>query len=253
VSGIKKASDMKGKRAAYVIGSPTLRAQMLAHLAFAGLTWNDVIKVEFPSYVSAIRGLMEGTTDMASVATTTPVCYEVESSPMGISYVPLPAGDKEGWARLKKIAPYYIPVTVTRGAALSKDRPLETATYPYPAFTVYPSMSEDVAYFITKAIIETLPVTSPMYKDIESYFQVETNFKMHLGGIIPFHQGSIRYFKERGWWTGEYEKINQKALNHQKRLKFLWDKAVAEWSKKKAPSKDFSKFWMDNRKKLNEL
>ncbi|UCH48898.1 MAG: TAXI family TRAP transporter solute-binding subunit, partial [Betaproteobacteria bacterium] len=48
---IKTLADLKGKRVAWVIGAPALNHNVTAMLAFAGLTWNDVKKVEFGGFV----------------------------------------------------------------------------------------------------------------------------------------------------------------------------------------------------------
>ena len=49
-ANIKTAADFKGKRVAWVVGAPSLNQNITALLAFAGLTWNDVKKVEFGGF-----------------------------------------------------------------------------------------------------------------------------------------------------------------------------------------------------------
>ncbi|MEC8850528.1 MAG: TAXI family TRAP transporter solute-binding subunit, partial [Pseudomonadota bacterium] len=44
-ANIKTIADMKGKRVSWVRGAPALNWNVGAHLAFAGLTWDDVVKV----------------------------------------------------------------------------------------------------------------------------------------------------------------------------------------------------------------
>jgi len=65
-SDIKTPADLKGKRVAYY---PTMALTLIceAHLAFAGLTWKDVQKVEVPSYVTAMNMVMEGKIDTAHI------------------------------------------------------------------------------------------------------------------------------------------------------------------------------------------
>ena len=45
-SGIKSAYELIGKRVAWVVGGPALNSNMTAYLAFGGLNWDDVIKME---------------------------------------------------------------------------------------------------------------------------------------------------------------------------------------------------------------
>jgi ABC-type nitrate/sulfonate/bicarbonate transport system substrate-binding protein len=47
-ANINTVADLKGKRVAWVRGSDALNIGVEAVLAFAGLTWDDVVKVEFP-------------------------------------------------------------------------------------------------------------------------------------------------------------------------------------------------------------
>ena len=62
-AGIKTPYDLKGKRVFWIPGAPAHNITNTAFLAFANLTWNDVKKVEYPSYAAAARGMVEGTCD----------------------------------------------------------------------------------------------------------------------------------------------------------------------------------------------
>ena len=46
-TGVKSYADLKGKRIAWVRGAPALNQNAASFLAYGGLTWNDVKKVEF--------------------------------------------------------------------------------------------------------------------------------------------------------------------------------------------------------------
>jgi len=54
--GAKRIQDLKGKRVAWVKGSPALQTNMAAALAFGGLTWDDVQKIEVPGWGQAMAG-----------------------------------------------------------------------------------------------------------------------------------------------------------------------------------------------------
>src|SRR3546814_1771904 len=55
--GVKEFKDLKGKRVAWVKGAPALNHNVTAFLAFAGLTWDDVEKVEFAGYGASWAGM----------------------------------------------------------------------------------------------------------------------------------------------------------------------------------------------------
>lgn len=245
-SPIKTLADLKGKRIAYY---PSMALTMIheAHLAFAGLTWNDVQRVDVPSYGAAMRMVMEGKIDAAHINPTASFAYEFEAMPQGLRYVPVPRADKEGWARVKKVAPMYSPMNVTIGAALPKDKPLETFTYAYPIALTYDFLSAEKAYIVTKLLHEAFPVYSKKHASLAAYWPPETNLELLDDYPLPLHEGAVRYYKEIGKWTPERDAKNQKYLKRQAELKKLFDKVAAEALEKKIPSKDFPKFWLEKR------
>jgi TRAP transporter TAXI family solute receptor len=131
-SSIKTLADLRGKRVAfYPSFALTLICQ--AHLAYAGLTWKDVQKVDVPSYVTAMRMVMEGKVDTAHINPTASFAYEFEAMPFKLRFLPVPRSDKEGWARIKRLAPMYSPMKCVIGAGLSKEKPLRPSPRPTPS------------------------------------------------------------------------------------------------------------------------
>ena len=108
-SGVKSAADMKGKRAGIVVGSPAVNQSVQALIAFGGWTPADVKLVEFASYGAMMKGVVNNEIDLFFASTISGMAKEIESSPRGITWVPMPASDKAGWTRVQKIAPYFYP------------------------------------------------------------------------------------------------------------------------------------------------
>ena len=98
--GVKNYADLKGKRIVWVVGSAALNTNMEAFLAFAGLTWDDVEKVEFSGYGASWKGLIGNQADAAIASTISGVTRELEASPRGIIWPPVPHDDAEGWKRV---------------------------------------------------------------------------------------------------------------------------------------------------------
>ena len=63
--GVKEYADLKGKRVAWIKGAPALNVNVTAYLAYAGLTWDDVEKVEFGGFGDSWKGLVNGQVDAA--------------------------------------------------------------------------------------------------------------------------------------------------------------------------------------------
>src|SRR5690606_33993912 len=159
--GIKTIADLKGKRVAWVIGSPSLNQNITALLAFAGLTWDDVEKVEFGGYGASWEGILNNQADVAFTSSVAGHLYKLAASPRGLVHPIVPHDDEEGWKRLRAHAPFFVPVMATEGADMSKDKPVETAAYPYPILIAYADQKDDMVYNMTKAMVEAFDA----YKD----------------------------------------------------------------------------------------
>ncbi len=246
-SGIKTPADFKGKRVAWVVGSPTIYKKAEAFLAFAGLTWDDVKKVEMPSYAASLKGLIEDKVDAAITIPTASIMYELESSPKGIFWPEFPASDKEGWDRIRKVAPWIYPGKEDRGAGLTKGQPKELPQYSYPQIVTYAKQSPDEVYALIKALDETFD----LYKDADP---VMPDWALKKAGKTPagapFHEGAIKYLKEKGIWTAEDDKWNNQVLERMKKVQQAWDKAIEEATAKKVKESDFPAFWMKMKKEL---
>jgi TRAP transporter TAXI family solute receptor len=229
-SKIKTFRDLKGKRiASFPSGALTLISAQ--HLAFAGLTWDDVVRVECPGYSAAIRMVMEGKIDATHINPTASLAYEMEAMPYGIRYIELPRDYKEGWQRVKKLNPAYGYFKANIGAGLSAEKTIDTVSYPYPIALTYDFLPEDKAYIITKLLYEAYPDYAAKHKSLKAYWDPELNLRLLDDYPLPLHKGAIRYLKEIGKWTPEREAKNKKSLQHQAALKKLWDATI--WHRKR--------------------
>lgn len=250
-SDIYKLSDLRGKKVPFIPGAASVNIAVTLFLKAGGLTWNDVVRVEVPSYGAAAKAVLSGTVDTCAYNVTGGDMYELEASPYGIRYLSPPAADKEAWKAIKSVIPFYAPSQSTMGAGVSKEKPADTMTYPYPLFLGYAEqLSNDIAYFITKATHEAYPVVSE--KDPSGAMKVcwpmEANLRLFESGACwPFHDGSVQYLKEKGLWKDAYEKINQAAIERQKKLKKIWNATIAKADAQKISDKDFSAFWLKER------
>jgi uncharacterized protein len=243
--GIKTIKDLKGKRVAWVPGSPNINTKMEAFLAFGGYSFDDVELIEMPNYAASMRAVLEGKTDAAVASSTASIMYELESSPKGIHWIEFPPENKEGWARLQKLAPYFSPFKESIGAGIDKNKPLDFPAYRYPMITVYADKDVDWVYNLTKAI----DLTFEDYKDAMAIMYL---WEIKYSGVppadIPFHEGAIKYLKEKGVWKAEHDAWNNARISHMKKVQQAWEKALEKAEAQKIKAKDFSKFWLEERK-----
>ena len=241
-TGAKEVKDLKGKRLAVVVGSPALTQGAISLLAFANLGEKDVTLVQFSSNNAMWKGFINNEADIALTSTISGQAREADSSPRGVVFPPMPADDKEGWARVHKKAPYFVAHKATCGVGgLSPQAPITMASYAYPIFMTYADRPTDAIYTITKAMIDA-------YDDYKAGAPGADGMALSLQNftwVVPYHDGAIRAFKEKGVWTDAAQKHNDSLVKRQQVMQEAWkaysangpsdDKAFAEgWMKARA-------------------
>ena len=223
-SGIKTVADLKGRKFAVAKSNTSIYAKTTPILAFAGLTWDDLDLVEYPSYGATVKALIEGKADAGGFAPSSASLRELEAT-RGINWMALPPENKDGWDRMKKVVPFVEPFQETVGAGLSDANPVWMLGYRYPMVTVRAETSADETYALTKAIAETFD----MYKDVN---KVANRWAVEKAGTPPMdaalHEGAIRYYKEIGQWKPEHQAWQDGMLKRHAEMKKAWDKLIAK-------------------------
>jgi hypothetical protein len=126
----------------------------------------------------------------------------------------------------------------TVGAGLSAEKPAHMMSYRYPVLVVRADMSADAVYAFMKAMDDTFD----LYKGATA---VMPRWKLSEAGTppidAPFHEGAIRYLKEKGIWTAEYQAWNDARVKRLNALRAAWQKAQAEGKGKSDP--EFAAIW----------
>jgi TRAP transporter TAXI family solute receptor len=240
-AGVREIKDLKGKRVGMVVGAPSLNQNALAVLAFGNLTRKDVKLVEFSSYGALWKGVINNEVDAGIASTISGQAREAEASPRGLVYPPTPAADAAGWARVRRIAPYYAPHKATCGAGITAQNPIELPNYPYPIFAAYMNQPADVIYGITRSMI----VDYEAYKDGAPGAEGFELSRQNLAWVLPLHVGAVRAIKEAGAWKPEHETHQQTMTKRQAILAEAWREYL-----KTNPSEDKDQFrtgWMTAR------
>jgi len=246
-SDIYTFDDLRGKKVASFPTYPGSHLAMNAMLAFGGLTWDDVVPVEFGGHAESYRAVKDGRIDVTMFNTTAPAAYELESI-HGIRYLEMPIDDTEGWARMLNYTKNYKPMIITTGAGgITKEKPIELAVEGAPTFWAYDFLDEDIAYWIVKAIHESKEYYVKRDPNFEEDWSIDVFMNFWDTDSTPMHDGAIKYLKEIGYWTPEREQMNKNRLAHEKELKSLWDSVVEEAELQNISYKAFPEFWMEKR------
>lgn len=249
-SGIKTLYDLKGKRIAYIPGNSSQNVKNAALMAGADLTWDDVKKTPMASYTAALRALMEEKVDVVMGIPTASIAYEIENSPVGLDYVRYPHNDKVAWKKITDYAYWCVPGVEDRGAALTKGQPIEVGACVVPQIVCYSSVSDQDAYNMIKGLDETFE----LYKNLDPVAEDwELKKASNFPAGAPYHNGAIKYLKEKNLWTSEHEKKNQALLAEMKKIKDAWDIVLKEAEAKKISDKDFPSYWIQRRTDLTGL
>lgn len=217
-AGIKTMADLKGKRVSFVRAGDALNWNAAANMAFGGLTWDDVEKVEVSGFKASVDAIINGQSDAAFMSTITPHAKRLAASPRGIHWPPLPHDDNAGWDRLQKAHPVALKHVATVGAEVSKDNPHIGYVYPYPILVTNESKSADEVYALAKGI----QATYDKFKGSAPGAAGWALANQTLVWGMPYHEGAIRYYKEAGVWTDEAQKNNDMLIKRQGIIMSAW-------------------------------
>lgn len=217
--GIEEFSDLKGKRVAYIVGAPALNVNTEAYLAYGGLTWDDVERVDFGGFGAGWTGLIEGQVDATFASTNSGKAYEAEAGPRGLFWPPINPDNAEGIARMTAIAPFFTPNKAMVGATIDGTDGYQGAGYAYPVLTATDETDEDLVYNMTKAMVELFPQYDGKAPGISGW----SIDKQDMEWVVPYHEGAIRYYTEKGVWSDAAQAHNDNLVKRQEALIDAWD------------------------------
>ena len=244
-SGIKKLSDLKGKRAPQVPGSATQNNMNQGALAFGGLTLKDVVVVNLPSHGAAGKAVTEGAADFHNFGTTGSRPIECAASPHGIHWFNMDPKDEKAWERYYAFCPWTSCALVTRYAGKEKGiKPFYAVQYPYNIWA-WNKTPVDTVYYYAKAMWESYDIYKSRHAELPGWNHeslVDTT-----GCFYPYHDGVIKLLKEKGKWTAALDKFQKKQLDNEKKRMALWKAAQKEAGAKKIKvgSPEWGQFWWD--------
>ncbi|MFI0471384.1 TAXI family TRAP transporter solute-binding subunit [Halomonas sp. HMF6819] len=238
---LETLADLKGKRLAYLRGDDALNKAAEAYLAFAGLTWDDVERVDFPGYNAAFDGIISGRADAAITTTVTPAAQRLAASPRGLQWPVLSADDTAGWERMLEVAPYFQPHTVTSGAGIDQSAPLASASYPYPIVVSNADLADETVH----GLISTMVESYDDYKDNAPGASGYALENQNMAWVIPFHDAVVDYYRDTGIWTDAMEEHQQALIARQTLLMETWQRYKSD-----APQNEdaFIEGWMEQRR-----
>jgi len=193
-SRLDDVCDLKGRR----VGVGPSGHGSLANLreifsAGCGFTFDDITPIYLP-YDQALSALGDGRLDAAVLYVSPPIPAIAEFGATHRFHL-LPLTEAARDAIVTKY-PYYLKTTIPAGAytGVTAEIPVVGTSN---GLMVDADLPADLVYQITKATFEQLDRFRGSYPTIAG-FTLEVAPK---GGLIPYHDGAIRYYRERGVWS----------------------------------------------------
>ena len=194
-SGIKTFADLKGKRVG--VGAPNSGVELNARMMFEahGMTYKDC-RVDYLSYGEAIDQMKNNLCDAAFV---TSGLGNATIRELGVShkiaFVPV---DGDARKRLIQKYPFYIE-SVIPAASYGTDADTQTAAV-MNIMLVDVKLPADVVYDLLTNIYSPagLEAIGAAHGQAKTHIKPETALRGIIGTAVPFHDGAIKYYKEKG-------------------------------------------------------
>jgi len=187
-TNIRSLRDLIGKRVSVGAARSGNELNARALLGAAGLSYADLLQVEYLRYGESVELFVKGELDAIIVSAGLGVAAVLEASQRTpVRFVPIEREFVEANAKM------FFPVDIPAGSY-----PTQTSAIPTAAlnnfFVTTADASEEIVYRITKAIFENLESIRDVHPAAK-VISLETALAIRP---IDVHPGALRYFREKG-------------------------------------------------------
>ncbi len=189
---VNSAADLKGKALVTLPRGNTTELGARAVLKSAGLTYDDMSKVNFASISDGVNMMKDGQVDAMMTITSVPNGSLLDlTNSRTVKFVPI---TDEQFASMKKQNAGWQRLTIKANSYPGQEQDVLVAGFPAHLILNCSSVSEETAYNITKALIKRGSGLSTIVKSLATLDAK----KMAVDIGVPFHPGSIKAYKEAG-------------------------------------------------------
>lgn len=219
-SGIDSFEDLEGKRFPELTANTSINNKMEGFLNYGGLTGDDVQKVPI-SYGEQIAGLEAGQIDALYQNVVGSNIDELASS-TDVKWLGFDDPDPARYETWEELMPMVTVGEVTNAAGMDEGESARVLEYTIP-LTTMGSRDADEVYHLVKSMVENYEHYEGTTPDTKQ-FGFDAVLKEPL--VVPFHEGTVRYFEERGVWTEELERKNDELIERGERMREAWPGVV---------------------------
>jgi hypothetical protein len=196
-SGIKSIADLKGKRVPTdYVSQKVIDVLTQGTLANAGLSYADIQKVPVPNVVGGADEFAQGKADVFMFALGSGKVSETDAQVGGVRVLPVDPSP-EAMARLRKFIPVAYATKLEPGKGLlGIVEPTWIYAYDYLVLA-NDKVADDVAYKLAKIMHDNKPALAAGFGALSGF---DPGRMVKDTGVVQFHPGAIKYYKEIGAW-----------------------------------------------------
>jgi uncharacterized protein len=194
-SPVQSIADLKGKRVSSEFNTQkTIGRIIAAHLANAGLSYDDVVKVPTPNVVRQAEDFTAGRTDTMFFALGSAAVKQANASVGGIRVLEIDTSP-EAMKRVQALLPgAYVMQVNPHPSVEGLSKPTSLIAFDM-VFVTHDKLPDETVYRIVKTLHESkqeLMATFPPF----ALFQPQAMAKPLQG--VPYHPGALKFYKEVG-------------------------------------------------------
>ncbi len=205
-SGMKEIADLRGKTVPDWSANPALISLTLANLMNGGLTFDDVKMLPITEVVAGVKAVQEKRIDASTCAVGMGAIAEADTL-VGVRFLRNSMDPERVKVGQRCTAGAYTAmVKAGTAAGVVEDTPIWGVPF---GVLVTTRMSNEVAYKLVEswwAFYKEYASVHPMLKA----WTPDTFVSKSI--VLPYHNGVIQFYKEKGVWTPEMEKIQNQVL-----------------------------------------
>ena len=211
-AGIRKISDLKGKRVCVDVASMSTKANQEGTLVAGGINVKKDIKVVPTAGVAEpVRAVIEGRSEATWAAVGMAIVKELIAKRGEIYWVPvISSADDPKADEVLNNAPGHSFDFVKAGKRRTVNN--DTVLLAAPIYLMsHKDLSDEAAYQFAKTTWES----QKDLIEIHPIFRGWTHKRMlSKKAVVPYHPGAIRFYKEKGVWSAEMEQVQKKFLGN---------------------------------------
>ena len=200
-TGIKKMSDLKGKRVVMGPAGAGFEFFLKPLLEVHGLTYDD-LEVINANYLEAVELINDGKADAAFMGGAVPIPAVINlSATQDVVFIEF---DEAAPQKLMEQHPFYFPVTIPAEKYDALEEDIQGINVGNMELVTHKDVDEEIVYQVTKLLHQNRDKVAEQHPAGKAL--ADKNITRNTG--TEFHPGAIRYFKEVGIWP---EAENKKA------------------------------------------